>query len=149
MSASFDCGVPATEASTTPALESGGIRLKSAGRRLLATYCHGPVQGRCAEPAPRDEHVEKLVDVSTNTSAVVFVARSSSVLLTGWKLGCPLKTRSSAVILADVDRGHAVGERGLRLGSAAVERIRFAVFGQFFGDIVDVNGVSVARLMAP
>src|SRR5512134_941458 len=37
ITASCACGVPGTDASTAPAGESGGMRLKSAGSALLAT----------------------------------------------------------------------------------------------------------------
>ena len=43
ITASCAWGVPATEASTTPAGDSGGMRAKSAGRLLLGAYAHGPV----------------------------------------------------------------------------------------------------------
>jgi hypothetical protein len=42
MSASCACGVPATEASTTPAGESFGIFAKSGGSAFAATKVHGP-----------------------------------------------------------------------------------------------------------
>src|SRR5262245_50193744 len=42
MAASCACDVPATEGSTAPASECGGILAKSAGSALLATKVHGP-----------------------------------------------------------------------------------------------------------
>src|SRR5215475_9484493 len=41
--ASCACGVPATEASTTPGGPSFGMRAKSAGNAVAATYVHGPL----------------------------------------------------------------------------------------------------------
>src|SRR5262245_21128731 len=43
MRASCACGVPATEASTTPGGPSFGMRAKSAGSPLPATQVHGPL----------------------------------------------------------------------------------------------------------
>src|SRR5512146_1827181 len=55
--ASCACGVPATDVSTTPAGEFTGMRLKSAGNVLLATYVQGPtpvnVGARYQRPATR------------------------------------------------------------------------------------------------
>ncbi|EXI71485.1 MAG: hypothetical protein AW07_03547 [Candidatus Accumulibacter sp. SK-11] len=43
ISASCACGVPATEARTTPAATFFGMRAKSAGSELAATKVQGPV----------------------------------------------------------------------------------------------------------
>src|SRR3990172_215035 len=55
ISASCACGVPATDASTTPAGPSLGMRAKSAGSAFADTYVHGPPRpgARYQRPAIR------------------------------------------------------------------------------------------------
>src|SRR5512139_3332637 len=50
ISACCACGVPATDGSTAPASDCGGMPAKSRGSASLATYVHGP-----ASPGARNQ----------------------------------------------------------------------------------------------
>src|SRR5262245_41333708 len=93
--ASSAWGVPATEASTTPAGSPFGMRLKSGGSASAATNVHGPPRPDPVYQRPQIRTSSLWVVGSMRTSADVLLGPSSLVPVTGTKLGGPLKMISS------------------------------------------------------
>src|SRR5262245_53604007 len=72
MSISCACGVPGIEAFTFSLGLSSGIRVKSAGKSLAATYCHGPSRPGAPNHRPVTSTYVLWVFRSLKTFPVVF-----------------------------------------------------------------------------